>query len=209
MENEGLLNRIKNTSKAIFLSLYDILQTQSDLRQLNVSRKRQRKEKQISATSLDIASAGIGLPSFQLMAIDDPTVLQPDISAHDSPLPSTMSPSTTTVAPAHNPTIAVATSSTTTATLKSTRRIVSNASIADPTQDSAGGSRVWASNEKASDIFANILIRHIVSSIWPDGITLDWVQGRNGDTKLIWSSKYIAPPPPPPPQKKIPSRLTI
>jgi hypothetical protein len=84
-----------------------------------------------------------------------------------------------------------ATAATTTSKIKSTRRIVSNASIADPTQDSAGGARVWASNEKASDIFANILTRHIISAIWPDGITVDWVQGRNGHTKLAWSSKYF------------------
>src|SRR5579859_4148331 len=102
------------------------------------------------------------------------------------PSPSTMtSTQTSSAAAATTPTATVSTN------VKSTRRIVSNASIADPTQDSAGGARVWASNEKASDIFANILIRHIISSIWPDGITLDWVQGRNGDTKLVWSSKYI------------------
>ena len=54
VENEGVLNRIKNTSKSIFLSLYDILQTQSELRQQNMSRKRQRKEKQRPGISLDM-----------------------------------------------------------------------------------------------------------------------------------------------------------
>jgi len=93
-------------------------------------------------------------------------------------------------------TSAVASDSTTTATttVKSTRRIVSDASIADPNQDSAGGIRVLASNEKASDRFANNLLEYITGSIWPDGIILDWVEGREGATELVWSSKY--PPTP-------------
>src|SRR5579862_9615860 len=117
-----------------------------------------------------------------------------DTQLAEPPLPpphpthSTISQSITLTQTSATNTIA---STTSTTTVKFTRRAVSGASIADPTQDSAGGSRVWASNEKASDIFANNLIRHIISFIWPDGITLDWVQGRNGDTKLVWSSKYI------------------
>ena len=67
-----------------------------------------------------------------------------------------------------------------------TRRIVSAGSIADPEQDSGGGNRVWASNEKASDIFANNLFLHIIDDIWPHGITLDWVEGRDGPTTLKW-----------------------
>lgn len=72
----------------------------------------------------------------------------------------------------------------------SSRRIVSAASIADPTQDSAGGARVWASNEKASDVFANVLIRYIIGWIWPGGITLDWVESRDGKTTLNWNDSY-------------------
>ena len=68
------------------------------------------------------------------------------------------------------------------------RRIVSNASIADPNQDSAGGARVWASNEKASDIFANVFTSHVVGRVWPGGVPLDWVRGRDGVTTLAWSS---------------------
>lgn len=94
-----------------------------------------------------------------------------------------LAPTTTTPPPSS--------ASTTTTTVKSTRRIVSNASIADPAQDSAGGARVWASNERASDIFANNLIQHIISSMWPDGIVLEWVQGRDGDTNLVWNNKYL------------------
>src|SRR5271170_4413086 len=72
----------------------------------------------------------------------------------------------------------------------STRRIVSNASIADPNQDSAGGPRVWGSAEKASDIFACNFMNYAIGWIWPSGITLDWVRGREGPTVLAWTSSY-------------------
>src|SRR5271170_2574822 len=77
----------------------------------------------------------------------------------------------------------------------STRRIVSNASIADPNQDSAGGSRVWGSTEKASDIFACNFMNYVIGWIWPSGITLDWVRGREGPTVLAWTSSYCLLPP--------------
>lgn len=35
---------------------------------------------------------------------------------------------------------------------------------------------------------------HVISSIWPDGVKVDWVQGRPGDTTLVWSSTYIPIP---------------
>lgn len=90
-------------------------------------------------------------------------------------------------------TTALNTADTTTAgdTVQTTsRRIVSDASIANPDQDSAGGVRVFANNEKASDGFANHLIAYVCSTIWPTGIVLDWVGGRGGDTTLVWNSKY-------------------
>jgi hypothetical protein len=52
LNDESVINRIENTSKSIFLSLCDILQTQSDLRQVNISRKRQRGKQ--SGISLDM-----------------------------------------------------------------------------------------------------------------------------------------------------------
>jgi len=61
------------------------------------------------------------------------------------------------------------------------------ASILSPDQDSAGGDRVLASKEKASDTFANVLFAHICGEIWPDEIPLDWVEGRNGPTFLSWT----------------------
>jgi len=75
-------------------------------------------------------------------------------------------------------------------------RIVSDASIADPEQDSAGGNQVFASNEKASDVFANFFMEYVIGWIWPDGITLDWVKGRIGPTTLNWNISY--PPSPSP-----------
>jgi len=53
VENERLLNRIRTKTSSTFLALYDIFQMQSDLRQLNVSRKRPRA-KQASQSSLSI-----------------------------------------------------------------------------------------------------------------------------------------------------------
>lgn len=47
-------------------------------------------------------------------------------------------------------------------TSTSTRRIVSNASIADPNQDSAGGGRVWASNEVATQTFADNFMIYVI-----------------------------------------------
>jgi hypothetical protein len=78
-----------------------------------------------------------------------------------------------------------------TTTTTTTTQIVSSASIASPEHDSAGGSKVFVSNEK-SDVFANILIHHVISSIWPDRVVLDWVKGRKGDTTLVWTSQYDA-----------------
>src|SRR5271155_1694364 len=77
----------------------------------------------------------------------------------------------------------------------STRRIVSNVSIADPNQDSAGGSRVWGSTEKASDVFACSFMNYAIGWIWPSGIKLDWVRGREGPTVLAWTSSYCLLPP--------------
>jgi hypothetical protein len=69
----------------------------------------------------------------------------------------------------------------------STRRIPSGSSMSDPTQDSAGGVRVLASKEKTSDSFANQLLHYIVGVIWPGGVRLDWVRGRNSKTTLRWN----------------------
>lgn len=74
----------------------------------------------------------------------------------------------------------------------SSQRMVSGASIADPKQSSAGGARVLASNEKASDIFGNIFMSYVRGWIWPRGITLDWVQGRESKTTLEWNNSYQA-----------------
>jgi hypothetical protein len=74
----------------------------------------------------------------------------------------------------------------------SSRRIVSAGSIADPNQDSAGGGRIFASYERASDLFANNLLLYVKGWIWSDGITLDWVKGRS-EAKLKWNNSYLTP----------------
>ena len=56
-------------------------------------------------------------------------------------------------------------------------------------------------NEKASNRFANLLLYHITTSIWPDEIVLDWVKGCDSDTSLISSREY--PPSP------LPIRATL
>lgn len=73
----------------------------------------------------------------------------------------------------------------------SIRRIVSNASIADPNQDSAGGTIIWGSTEKASDIFASNFKNYIIEWIWPSGIELDWVRGREVSTVLTMRNSSI------------------
>jgi hypothetical protein len=174
LENETVIDGIENRSSSTFLSLCDILQEQSDLRQLNIARKR-RKTKQNSS------QVGLSEEVSQSTQISFCTISPNPLLTIASQPP----------APSLSNTQDPTSSAPTTTTIKSSRRIVSNASISDPTQNSAGGSRVWASNEKASDIFANNLIRHVISSIWPGGVILDWVQGRRGPTKLVWRSKYF------------------
>jgi hypothetical protein len=78
----------------------------------------------------------------------------------------------------------------TSATPTTSRRIVSSASIADPNENSAGGTIVWASNEMATNVFASNFVDYVTSWIWPDGITLDWVEGRTGNTELKWNSSF-------------------
>ena len=42
-------------------------------------------------------------------------------------------------------------------------------------------------------------MNYAIGWIWPSGITLDWVRGREGPTVLAWTSSYSLLPPPPPP----------
>ena len=176
LEDETIIDGIENKSSSTFLSLCDILQEQSDVRQLNIARKRRKMKKSSSQTShsLEVFKSSQNSIRSTLLnlllttASQSPAPSFPDIQGQSQ-----------------------SSFTSTRTTQQSNRRIVSNASISDPTQNSAGGSRVWASNEKASDIFANNLIRHVISSIWPGGVVLDWVQGRSAATKLVWRSKYF------------------
>jgi hypothetical protein len=56
VENTNLINRIRNNSRSSFDAMRKIIQTQSELRQANLSRKRQRSKQssQISQSSLDL-----------------------------------------------------------------------------------------------------------------------------------------------------------
>lgn len=94
-------------------------------------------------------------------------------------------------------------SSTTTTTATTSQRIVSDASIAAPEQDSAGGTRVFANKEKSSDSFANNLIRYVLTTIWLDGIVLDWVEGREGESTLQWNGGYLSTIPCPVPSLRL------
>jgi hypothetical protein len=172
-----VINRIRNSTKSTFTVLHQILEKQSELRQMNLSQKRQRsKPKSVESSQVTLHPESLPPSEYQT-------------SSTLSHLYTTMT-NTSTITE-QSPT-KITTTTTTSKSTTSGRRIVSNASIAHPTQDSAGGTRVWASNEKASDIFANILLLHIISTIWPDGITLDWVRGRSGQTRLTWSHKYLS-----------------
>jgi hypothetical protein len=202
----------------IFLMQSDLRQSNICVKRQKVRQTSDNKQtlesKQTSEISVDLDMSQTTHLSFGMHFVAKLIVdISPALHTHEPP-PSTHSTPGLSITPALNTT----TTTTTTAKVKSKHgkskrgkskrgkskrgkskrqsklRVVSNASVANPNQDSAGGARVWASNEKASDMFANILIRHVISSIWPDGITLDWVEGRKGDTELVWSSKYIPSP---------------
>ena len=80
-----------------------------------------------------------------------------------------------------------ANSQSSTGSSQSSQRIVSAGSIADPTQDSAGGGRVYTSKEKTSDTFANQFLGYTITGIWPSGLTLEWAEGRDPKPSLEWS----------------------
>ena len=80
--------------------------------------------------------------------------------------------STTLITTSSFANITVTTTSTTTS-----RQIVSDASIADPEHISARRTSVFANNEKASDLFANFLMDHVLSPIPPMG--LYWIGFRD------------------------------
>jgi hypothetical protein len=55
VENERLVNRIKDHSRLVFLSLLEIFQTQSDLRQANIARKRQRNKQTSDISDISVS----------------------------------------------------------------------------------------------------------------------------------------------------------
>ena len=73
----------------------------------------------------------------------------------------------------------------------SQRRIVSDSSIADPSQDSGEGVTIYSAKEKECDSFANLFSSETIELLWPDtGLELDWPTGRRHKPKLEWSEGY-------------------
>ena len=162
---EEIVNRIRNTSGLVFKALRQIRLKQPDIRQINISTKR-RKPGSLSTNRILF---DINLPKKPTRQ-PQRTQYNSRRSTVDLPLDS-QPPSQQSNTPS-----------------TSTRRIVSNASIADPNQDSAGGTSVWASTEKASEHFAGTFMDYVIMWIWPSGITLDWVIGRPGTTVIAWNA---------------------
>ena len=160
--NEEIVNRIRNTSGLVFKALRQIRLKQPDIRQMNISTKR-RKPGSLSTNRILF---GINPPKKQPRQPQRTQRRSTVDLALDSQPPSQQSNTPSTP----------------------TRRIVSIASIADPNQDSAGGTSVWASTEKASEHFAGTFMDYLIMWIWPSGITLDWVTGRPGTTVIAWNA---------------------
>jgi len=156
------ISTIENASLQVFSTLQEVLALQPKLRLDNLSAKRKQTKTQLTQTEATQVSSTVD--------VDD-----------DSP-PVSVEVSQSTLVSQTASQVSIASSS---------RRIVSGASIADPEQDSAGGTRVLVSNEKSSDMFANTLLDYVRRRIWPRGIILDWVQGRTGKTTLMWHHTYL------------------
>jgi hypothetical protein len=74
LDNESVINRIDNKTSSSFLSLYDIFQTQWDLRQLNITRKKQRM-KQTSEVSLGVIESTQVSLSMDFLVVTDCRIL--------------------------------------------------------------------------------------------------------------------------------------
>lgn len=160
-----IVKRIRTSSALVFNSLCEILAVQPEIRRENIAQKRAKAKQSQSRSSQSLASETSSRNSTAIVTLSElpPTPIGvPSIMTSPVSVPSS-----------------------------SSRRIVSGASVADPNQDSAGSRRTWASNEKASDIFGNNFISCVLNWIWPDGIMLDWVEGREGETSLTWNCWYI------------------
>jgi hypothetical protein len=199
VENESVVKRIENKTGLVFLSLRRYFKRSRTYDRRILLENDSGINRQHRMFLFLFPWIYHRLPKFRLVRILSSILIvdistfhstsQPDINPHNSPSKQRKTPvlTTPTDVSVNNQT------TTTTVTVQSTARNVSNGSnmsIAEPAQDSAGGGRVWAPNEKASDVFANNLLLYITSIIWPDGIILDWVEGRKGQTDLAWRNKY-------------------
>jgi len=167
----------RKPSRLVFSSLCQILEEQPDIRARNLSQKRSAKRNLHSRqTSESPPTQSVPAKRFKIDDAPGPSMIERP--AEQPSLIESLPKSSAPVAQ----------------TSASAKRIVSVGSIAGPDDDSAGGARVWASNEKASDVFANNLLMHVIDDIWRDGITLDWVEGRDGPTVLSWHNSYFPSP---------------
>lgn len=69
LDNKGVINRIENPSRLVFVSLSELLQMQSELRAINMARKRSRDPTRASQ-SLDSDSPNLTQTSFGIPFID-------------------------------------------------------------------------------------------------------------------------------------------
>lgn len=186
IDNRKVINMVRNGTKATFMDLLEVVEKQSEYRAMKMTQKRSRKSTSTSQSleeSTQMSFDGISPAECSQAKPTIDSFSRPGIAnthqQHDFPPSAIRLPKV----------VETTTRTTATATATTSRRIVSDASIAAPEQDSAGGTRVFANNEKASDGFANNLIRYLLSTIWPNGVVLDWVDGRDGDCTLVWNSK--------------------
>ena len=167
----------RKPSRLVFSSLCQILEEQPDIRARNLSQKRSAK-RNLHSRQTSESPPTRSVPAKRFKIDDAPGAVSPSTIERHIEQPSLIESLPKSSVPVAQ-------------TSASAKRIVSVGSIAGPDDDSAGGTRVWASNEKASDVFANILLMHIIDDIWRDAITLDWVEGRNGPTVLSWHNSYF------------------
>jgi hypothetical protein len=71
-------------------------------------------------------------------------------------------------------------------------RNISGVSTLDANVNSTGGDTILFSKEVTTQAFCGVLFAHLCGEVWPKGILLTWVEGR--DARLNWSKSYVATP---------------
>jgi hypothetical protein len=68
-------------------------------------------------------------------------------------------------------------------------RNISGVSTLDANVNSTGGETILFAKEVTTQAFCGVLFAHLCGEVWPKGIILNWVEGR--DARLNWSKSYI------------------